>query len=206
MKKWLFLLIALFVAACQNDGGGGGGNTTVTNGVTTPLTSCIDGTTFCDGRIYSQTPGFMAYPGMYGSAYNYMNQFARGGFCNCPMGTSPIYNSTYGLGCIQTRLLQPFAGYYMYWQIDYSSNWTTGWGYNDPAYYYGYGYNSAPQIPNNYPQYSNIPAGTYPGFGGGSSCSRNLTQSCLLNQGNTCGNGATCRQVISGSNLGVCAN
>lgn len=206
MRKWLFIATALLITACQNDsGGGGGGTVTATTTTTTPLTQCIDGSAYCDNRIYSQTPGWMPYPGMYGYAYNYISGFSRSGFCDCPRGYAPVYNSTYGLGCIQSRLLQPFAGYYMYWQIDISSNWSTGWGYNDPAYFYGYGYTSAPTYPNNYPQYSNIPAGTYPGYGGGS-CSRNLTQSCLLNQANTCSNGATCRQVMYGSNLGVCAN
>ncbi len=216
MKTWVFLILALFVAACQNNDGGGGGTTTTT--VTTPLTNCIDGTSYCNNSAYAQNQGWMAYPGMYGYAYNYMNYFTQNGFCNCPAGYNPTYNSSYGLGCVQTRLLQPYSGYYMYWQLGAGATWSSGWGYANAGYGYnsgyGYGYNngyydggyySAPTYPNNYPQYSNIPNGSYGGNNGGS-CSRNLTQSCLINQANTCSNGATCRQVVSGSNLGVCAN
>jgi hypothetical protein len=227
MKTWLLLILTVFAVACQNNDGGGGGGAVATTNVTTPLTSCIDGSTYCNNSIYSQTQGFMPYPGMYGYAYNYMSQFSQNGFCNCPSGYNPVYNGTYGLGCIQARLLQPYSGYYMYWQLNAGSTWTSGWGYANPNGYNGY--NAAPTYPNNYPQYSNVPNG-WSGYGntnygynygynggynngynnnyygnGGGSCSRNLTQSCLINQGNTCSTGAQCRQVVAGSNIGVCA-
>lgn len=205
MKTWVLLILALFVAACQNDGGGDGGAAPANTTVTTPLTNCLDGTTYCNNQYYSAVPGFIPYPmpyGAYGQPYNYMAYFNRHGFCDCPYGTSPVYNPTYGLGCIRTRLLtQNYyggGGAYLYWQFQMGTSWNTGWA---DASYYHY---SAPTMPNNFAQYSNIPNGYYSGSGG--SCPRNLTQSCLLNQPNTCGVGATCRQVLSGSALGVCAN
>lgn len=204
MKTWVVLIFALFMTACQGDDGGGGGGTAVTTTtVTTPLTSCLDGTTYCNNQQYSGLPGFMPYPGMYGYAYNYMTYFNQNGFCNCPQGWTPVYNSSYGLGCVQSRLLmQNYSASYLYWEFQNSSSWSYGWAQSNDYYYWSY--YSAPTIPNNFAQSSNIPNGYYGGSGG--SCSRNLTQSCLLNQANTCGAGATCRQVIAGSSLGVCAN
>lgn len=182
MKRLVFFILSLFVVvACQNNNDNG---TTTTPPVTTPLNmSCLNGSAYCNNTIYSQYPGWMPYPGMYNYAYNYLTYFNQYGFCDCPAGYTPVYNGSYGLGCVNSTLLQPYAGYYFYWQ------W--GWGYAS----------AAPQTTNNYPQFSNIPGGSNSG-----QCSRTLTQSCLLDQGNTCGAGATCRQVMYGSNLGICVN
>lgn len=178
MKRLVFFIFALFLAACQgNDGGGGVNNTQVV----TPLgMSCINGQAYCNNTGYSQYSGFIPYPGMYNYAYDYTNYFNQYGFCNCPAGYQPIYNGSMGLGCINTALMAPYEGFYFSWQ------W--GWGYTS----------AAPQMSNNFPQYSNIPQGT------NGQCSRTLTQSCMLDQSITCGAGATCRPVFSGSNLGVC--
>lgn len=178
MKRLVFFIFALFLAACQgNDNGNPAVNNTV---VTTPLSmSCINGGTYCNNNVYSQYRGFIPYPGMYNYAYDYTNQFNQYGFCNCPSGYQPVYNGSMGLGCIYSGLMQSDIWYF---------TWQWGWGYTS----------AAPQTTINYPQYSNIPGGT------NGRCSRTLTQSCLLDQGNTCDTGATCRQVLQGSNLGVC--
>lgn len=179
MKRLVFLVFALFLAACQGNDNGNGGVTTTQ--VSTPLnTNCLNGTAYCNNTIYSQYQGWMAYPGLANSAYDYTAYFNQYGFCNCPGGYMPTYNGTYGLGCVNAQLLQPYSGYFLYWQ----------WGYSSSP---------APQTTINFPQFSNIPGGS-----NSSQCSRTLTQSCLLDQGNTCGTGATCRQVLQGSNLGVC--
>ena len=180
MNKLILFIFALCLAACQGSDNGNGGNTTT---VITPLSmSCINGSAYCNNTQYAQSYGFIPYPGLYTYAYDYTNQFAQYGFCNCPSGYQPVYNASYGLGCVNTQLLQPYEGYY------YSMQW--GWSY----------VGAAPQTTINIPQVSNIAGATH------GRCTRTLTQSCLLDQGNTCGAGATCRQVLQGSNLGVCMN
>ncbi|WII72848.1 hypothetical protein QJS83_03060 [Bdellovibrio sp. 22V] len=179
MKRLVFFLFALFLVACQgNDNGGGNAP------VTTPLSmSCINGSAYCNNNIYYTYRGFIPYPGLANYAYNYMGYFNQYGFCGCPAGYQPVYNGVYGLGCMQTALLVPTADIFFYWTFG-------GWGYTT----------AAPQASINIPQYSNIPSAS----NSVSSCSRNLTQSCLLDNTITCGAGATCRQAIAGSNLGVC--
>lgn len=180
MKKLVFFIITVFMISCQQSNDNGGGSTPVK----TPLSmSCINGAAYCNNSAYAYHPGWMPYPGMYNYAYDYTSYFNQNGFCHCPRGYMPVYNGTYGLGCVNTQILEPYAGLYFYW------SWGS-WGYTT----------AAPQTTINYPQYSNIPEAS----NSASSCSRSLTQSCLLDQANTCGTGATCRQVISGSNLGVC--
>lgn len=177
MKRLIYFIVALFVTACQPGDNGGNNNIAIT-----PLTlNCINGMAYCNNNMYTQYNGWMPYPGLYNYPYNYTNHFNQYGFCNCPGGYIPTYNGSYGLGCVNAQLLQPYAGYYFYWQFG------MGGGY------------AAPQATINYPQYSNVPGASNNG-----QCSGTLTQSCLLDQVNSCGAGATCRQVISGSNLGVC--
>ena len=191
MKKILFILTsALFITACQKDEGGGAGAPVTTAAVSTPLSrSCIDGTTYCNNQVYGQYAGWMPYPGMYGYAYNYSTRF-QNGFCGCPIGYQPVYNNSYGLGCVQASLLGQYSGYFQTWTW---STGATGWGY---AYDYPY---SAPQTNTNMPQFSNIPAAK-----GG--CWETVTQSCFVSEPNYCGTGATCRPVMGNSNLGVCVN
>lgn len=180
MKRLVFIIFTLFVMACQPNNDGNGGNTQVT----TPLNmSCLNGSAYCNSNQYAQYYGWMPYPGLYNYAYDYTSYFNQYGFCNCPSGYAPVYNGSFGLGCVNTQILEPYVGFTFNWQ------WGT-WSYTT----------AAPQTTINYPQYSNIPGASNSAY----SCSRTLTQSCLLDQGNTCGTGATCRQVISGSNLGVC--
>lgn len=197
MKKWIIMFMTLFMISCQEDSGGSGANTAgtpnSTQNVVTPLsTGCLDGTNFCNNTVYNHHTGFIPYPGMYNQAYNYMHRFNRG-FCDCPGGYMPVYNSSYGLGCVRQQLLQPYSGFFLYWKW---GSGAIGWGY---ATNYGV---HAPQVTINYPQYSNIPSAS----NSVSSCSKNLTQSCLMNQPNSCGTVATCRQVVAGSSLGVCVS
>ncbi|MGZ3770888.1 MAG: hypothetical protein ACXVCP_12240 [Bdellovibrio sp.] len=178
MKRLMFFIFAIFVVACQGNNGGNNNNIAVT-----PLNlNCINGTAYCNNNMYTQYQGYAPYPGLYGYPYNYTNYFNQYGFCNCPSGYIATYNGSYGLGCVNTQLLQPYYGYYSYYQ-------------------FGYGVSSypAPQTTINYGQYSNIPGASNSG-----SCSGSLTQSCLLNQMYSCGTGAMCQPVVAGSNLGIC--
>lgn len=190
MKRLIYLLFTVFaLAACQP---GDDGNTAGNKVATTPLElSCINGTANCNNAAYGNY-GYgwttYTYPGAYNYTYNYNNIFVQQGFCGCPSGYLPTYNGSYGLGCVSQQLLQPVWNNFYFWSYSY-------------GYTYGYSYvPSAPQMTINHPQYSNIPTNS----NSYSSCSQTLTQSCILSQGNTCGVGATCREVLSGSNLGVC--
>lgn len=189
MKKVVFIIFALFVAACGDNGGSNNNN----NGyiATSPLDGCITGNGYCNTNIYNQyyQYGWMTYPG-FRPGYNYINYFQQyGGACNCPAGTLPVYNSYAGLGCVSEAYLRPFIGFNFYWQIS--------WGYNP----YGGYYSSHPlnDYPVNTNQISNISG--YPTNG---NCQQNLIQSCYVDQANSCGNGATCRVTAAGSRLGIC--
>ncbi|MDG0815576.1 hypothetical protein [Bdellovibrio svalbardensis] len=182
MKRLVFIIFALFVAACADKGGGGGSNTIA---VTPTDMGCINGSTVCNTGAYANYNGWTTYSLPYGSTqYNYSNYFNQYGFCGCPQGYSPAYNGSMGLGCISNQYLQPVYNYTVF--MIFGSSFT-GWGGGGSV--------------NNQPQVSNIPGSPNQG-----TCNRNLTQSCLLDQANSCSTGATCRQVISGSNLGVCVN
>jgi hypothetical protein len=208
MKKLLFVLVTLVLAAC-GDSGGGGGTT-----AQTPLElQCINGQANCNNSGYNQYPGWSSYPYQNGG-YNYVNYFSQNGFCNCPAGTMPAYNGTMGLGCVRNTYVNAYAGAYFYWNFGgYGGSYGggAGYGYNN-GWNTGYSYPGV-NYPSNYQQYSNVNAynngwnnnnnwnnGGY----GNSSCTQNLAQSCYVNIGNSCGNGLFCRQTVAGSNLGIC--
>ncbi|MNL10634.1 hypothetical protein D3C87_1314410 [compost metagenome] len=209
MKKLLFVLVSLILAACGDDGGGGG--TTAK----TPLElQCINGQANCNNSGYNQYPGWSSYPYQNGG-YNYVNYFAQNGFCNCPYGTMPAYNGTMGLGCVRNTYVNMYAGAYFYWNFGNLGGYAQlggGYGYNN-GWNNGYSYPGS-NYPSNYQQYSNVNAhGNYGWNNGGwnngggygnSSCTQNLAQSCYVNIGNSCGNGLFCRQTVAGSNLGIC--
>ncbi|GEM_PF-6354001 len=178
MKRVVFFIFAFVVAACGSKDEGG--NKTAVS----PLElSCINGTASCNNSYYNnyQNYGWMAYPGFqYG--YNYATYFNQYGLCNCPSNYMPVYNGMWGLGCVRTDIVQPFSYYF----------WTFG-PYSYPANEY----------PTNWPQYSNVGGGANPST---TSCTRTLAQSCFINQANSCGIGATCRQTTGGSVLGICVN
>ena len=179
MKRLVYAFFALFVVAC---GGGGGGSNSTTVAVT-PY-NCMAGTTVCNSSAYGGYSGWTTYSLPYGTNYNYSNYFASYGFCGCPAGYFPSYNNSMGLGCVSNQYLQPLLNSAVYMNYN-GSSWSNAWG-------------SPGQI--NIPQVSNIP-GSYQG-----ACQRNITQSCLLDQTNSCSAGATCQQVLAGSDLGVCVN
>jgi hypothetical protein len=194
MKKLVYIFFALFVAACDGGGDGGGGGQVAT----TPLdTRCLDGSAYCNSSVYGQYGqyGWSAYPGYYGYG-NYMSYYQRNGFCNCPVGSIPTYNSWTGLGCVQQTYVNMYAGMQLYWNFGIGA----GYGYGSGYGYSGWGVN--PGIQNNWQQVSNVQ-----GYNNGYSCGNNggnLTQSCLVDRVNSCGGGATCRPTGGGSRLGIC--
>lgn len=190
MKNFIFFMLSILVlSACQSDSGGSG-NTANNTTATTPLSmDCINGNTYCNNNQYYQYQGFRPYPGLHNYAYNYVNQFYNQGFCNCPSGFSPVYNESFGLGCVATGYMQN-VGMTVTW------NWSFGHFAGQSNAYVP----AAPHSYNNYPQSSNINQQTTH-----QACTRTLAHSCFVNQPNSCGTGAFCRQTVVGSTLGICS-
>jgi hypothetical protein len=206
MKKLVYVLFALFITACGGSNSGSGGGKVAT----TPLdTRCLDGSAYCNSSVYNQYNqyGFSSYPGYYGYGNN-LSYYSRVGFCNCPAGSIPVYNQWSGLGCVQNTFIRPFAGFQLYWNFGVGAGYGSGYGYGNYGYGSGWGYNQGYQ--NNWQQISNTTGYGYNNYnsGYGGSCSNgnigNLTQSCLVDRANSCGNGGTCRPTGGGSRLGIC--
>lgn len=188
-RKLLELIFALSLVACAPGGGSSGGSATsvAPQTATTPLSlNCINGTTLCSGNTYANYGGWTTYALPYNNTpYNYIPYFNQYGFCGCPSGYSPAYNATLGLGCVNTMYLQSIYGNAVF--MGFGASGFLSWG--------------AGSATTSIPQVSNIPGAPNQG-----TCTRQITQSCILNQFNTCGVGAFCSQILTGSNLGVCIN
>jgi hypothetical protein len=117
-----------------------------------------------------------------GTNYNYQTYFQSNGVCGCQYGYAPAYNSVMGMGCYRIQ-----TGFN--WNIVYS------FSYNYSSNYNGY----APQSGYNFQQVSGIRNGN------GANCTGQVATSCLIDQVNSCGSGATC-QSVGTSNLGVCVS
>lgn len=186
MKRLAFLVLALFVTACDGGGDSGSPAATPVYQATEPLNSrCYDGTAYCHGGIYSQYYGWSLYPGLqYG--YNYMNYFNQYGFCNCAPGSIPAYNATNGLGCVRVDVMMGFVP--LQWNL----------GARDGAPYYNGGWR-AHEYPNNFGQVSNVS-----GYPTSNTCYNSLVQSCSIDIPNSCGVGNICQATNNGSRLGIC--
>ncbi len=189
-------------------GNGGYGGYGYGNGgyATSPMNAgCINGDINCQMQMYNNynTYGYSAYPinpYNWGGYYNYHNyRFGTGGgaggygyggymnFCNCPVGTRPIYNSWAGLGCVQDMTIQPYFGAAMYYGLQPNN----------------YQWVNIPQIPNT----MGYGGGGYGGGGyGGGNCFSNVAQSCFIDQGGGCGAGGFCRVTAAGSRVGICVS
>lgn len=189
LKFAIFLSALTSVATLFTACGSNGGNNSTPNGpaAVAPLdTRCMNGTANCWNTGYSNYSGWTNYQYPYGTynGYNYLNYFSTNGFCGCPAGYSPAYNNSMGLGCVSNQSLLPIYNYAIYFnfRMGYS-----GWVQNGASI--------------NIPQVSNISNTTYQG-----QCLNQISQSCFVNQPNSCMAGATCRQVNTSSNLGICIN
>lgn len=189
MKNWIasFILMPFLIIACADDKGSNpspaAAETIAT--VPPPTTSCVDGTTYCNSHLYSNYNGFYAYPKnpyYYNLNYSWNAHFGGnyggyiGNFCNCPVGTRPVYNAQFGLGCVSQFSFQPYISAAVYW---------------------GYGANNNQWV--NIPQVSNSQ-----GYPSQNSCYQNVVQSCFVDQLNSCGAGRLCQTTGGGSRLGIC--
>ncbi len=191
MKKLVVGFLAMISLALTACPGGNSGNNNNGNVIAeTPIDPrCLNGTTYCPQYNYNQYRqyGWMAYPHYYYNGYA-----ATGAFCSCPSGYTPTYHSSWGLGCVSNSYASSLFNYAVYW--------------NTYAYFgnYAYGTVSSPVYSNNssnIPQVSNISNANY-----GTSCNygNNLSQTCFVNQANSCGINARCAPTASGSPIGLC--
>lgn len=176
MKRWIMacLLAPLMFAACAEENK----NSAVP---VAPSPGCMNGTTYCDSSQYGYHQGYAPYPQ---NPYFHSEQNAASAYrgfnfsnlCDCPAGQRPVYNGTIGLGCVNaSNIPGPNSALYWSWQAR-NGQWV------------------------NVPQISNAQ-----GYAGNSSsCYKDVAQSCLVDQPNSCGAGAMCRVTGGGSRLGIC--
>jgi hypothetical protein len=149
----------------------------------------------CNNTEYNkyQAYGYQAYPyegysNSTNSIYRYQTEYYYGlnyglsgsSLCGCPNGTRPVYNGNMGTGCVNQNLVPQYSRTY-YW------SWSAGNPQNN--HYVNWG-----QMSNISGQFSNT----------GSGCYSNVAWSCLVNRGNQCPSGSTCRATAQNSPIGVC--
>jgi hypothetical protein len=110
------------------------------------------------GYNYSGYQGFMNYPYDQAAA----QQMYMSGFCGCQSGFRPIYNSYWGLGCIEGRFV------------------------NTTSYYVGFYWNSTNSQWVNIPQVTTAPAAN------GGNCYMDTLLACDTSNPNTCGTAGVC--------------
>lgn len=183
MKHWIvtIILLPLFFAACGGDKKNNSPQQVAVVPPPAPSAHCIDGSIYCNSNYYRRNPGYTSYPYnpyYYGANYtwNYFGGGSYGNFCNCPSGHRPVYNGSYGLGCVAVNTFQPYAYGAVYW----------GWGANNNQWV-------------NINQVSNVS-----GYPQNNRCFQNVAQSCFVDQINSCGAGALCQPTSGGSRLGIC--
>lgn len=172
----LFVAVLAVVACKKNDDSGGGGGTFATT-PQPPAQSCADAAnpacTPAQPNYYQQNaPTFMAYQ------WNYAN-----GFCGCPAGFRPVFNTGWGLACSPYNWF-PNAAYYQVSAV------------NVQSIFYG---------PQN-GQWTNVPVVTYSPAtsGNASTCGAQASLICDIRSPNTCTSGGVCRVVGGGTYMGLC--
>lgn len=181
MQIYIWVLLSLattLVVACSNKGGsssnGGGGTVTAL----TPTTQClmpngVQGN--CNNAIYTNTLGYSPYTTNGSNFYNNSN-----GFCGCPVGTQPVYNNGWGLGCVAVNYLPS----------------TTNYGYATYGYYVGS--NSWTNVP-----LSSTPISQMNQVSG--NCSQTVGYACDSRVSGSCGLNGVCQTLQGGSPYGVCS-
>jgi len=158
-----FMLFILLASSCQKPNSQAG-----VSGVSS---ACISNPAGCNSSLYQQSAGYSAY-GNSGNPFTYYNNSAY--LCNCPYGTMPTYNSSAGLGCVQSYSTpMVYGSFYAYLYIGWSSGWY-----------------QMPGISTYNASYS--------------SCYNGAIQSCVVNESGSCPIGSFCLENSAGSSLGLC--
>lgn len=177
----------------------------------------------CDNSVYNNYGQFgfspynlngMSYVSWY---YQYGSGMGFGQFCNCTANTYPVYNSAYGLGCVNSQVIAPFFSVAAAWTLQPNNfQWTAMPLYsniNGPfnpyatGYPGSYGYN--PYLGGSGYPYNPFSTGGFgggfgTGFGYGNSCSNRVYEACQVNLPVNCANNGICRPTVPGSPLGIC--
>jgi hypothetical protein len=158
--------------------------------------ACLYGATTCDSSQYALYYGFQAYPGFQTIYVNpnstnrytinnttYFESENMTTFCNCPLGTRPVYNGLIGMGCVNSQMVGgQFGQPYLWGQ---TNNQNSGAG----AYNYV-----------NWNQVSNMNYGDLP-----NGCYTDMAWSCFIDVPNGCFQGYTCKATLTNSRLGICS-
>ena len=130
--NFLLALTTILLVGCgSGNGPGDEGNGGVI--ATTPDQSCL----YDNNCSYpAQLPaGWSGYPiGTNGYYIDHTNSY-NNGFCGCPFGTQPVFNSQFGLACVSQGTIYSNTYSYGYWQ------WGSQ-GFHSFSTYAGLGYNA----------------------------------------------------------------
>ncbi len=211
LYKFSFIAILLLFAFTQNacNNNRGRGNNMDPNVAGVPTSICLLSPNNYQGQCnynYASYYGFFAYD--YNLYVNGLTNNYSNGFCGCGQSGYPVYNSNWGLGCINNANIPQTYNYTNPTRfLMYTWNSTTlQWNkYQSSANSYYPGYNSYNGGYNNYGY------GSY-GYGAGNSCPYSAILSCDIGSQNSCGPGAVCRSLsnsggggsYSQSGPGVC--
>ena len=133
-------------------------------------------------------PNYQNYYGSYYNNYsygynnynNYYNNYNSsqyyGYFCDCPVGSRPVYNAQMGMGCVQDQVFGAVAPYASYFYLQANSN--------------------------NLVNITQVPS--VGGSVTGGTCQNNIAQSCAVDLANTCGAGMRCQVTSGSSRIGIC--
>ncbi len=112
----------------------------------------------------------------YANTWNsYYTNYNYGAFCDCPYGSSPVYNGQLGLGCVNNNVITPYLSFTAYFALVANNNSLVN-------------LNQVPAV----------------GSSTVGSCQSQLIQSCSVDIGNSCGAGLHCQPTSGGSRLGIC--
>lgn len=197
MKNWMlvgFIALGFTLIGCDKRDDNSGQQVVVQPPPAPPTTQCLNGQVNCNPNVYQPYGqyGFVPYginPYSYGGYQTYWNNYglntfggayngAHVGFCNCPAGYRPVYNSGMGLGCVALNSFQPVAYGAFYWGLQ----------------------------PQNYQWVNFNQVSNTTGYPTQNTCFDNVAGSCMLNNPSyACPAGLTCRPTAGGSVMGICA-
>jgi hypothetical protein len=162
--------------------------------LTAPANTCLIQN--CDNSEYNNysASGFTRYDTSTWGGLSYIQALTMyggqangswGWFCGCPTGSSPVYNSLRGLGCVNNMHLQGLGSSVIFWTLIQGQQ-------NFSSYSAA---NALPYIQSNYYNY---------GYTSTGNCMNFVSEACYTNQPDACRNGYSCRPTVQGSALGIC--
>lgn len=207
MKKLVFVIFGLFVAACGGGSGGGSGGSN--QQIISAETACFNGSAVCDNTVYNRYGeyGWSAYPAGFKRGHDYTAYFKKNGFCGCPAGTRPASNASLGLGCVDTEvathLNQSFTwsmGYISYADLNPADSEDSVLGTAEDGVADSRRDREREERDRHQVRLGRTGGGEAEGT---PTCYKDLVESCLIAH-NSCANGAACEATSAGSPIGLC--